>query len=138
MRDPAKSSASEDLIGRDHGEVITYKNHSGRTSQISKERSRQSRFPCSLADRQSDTIGAASNTRDQDDPPVWELLRRDPDCLAWDGNKLSADVADESDPTVVKDREKSARIDSRHPSPTVGANYRGSYDTYAMKGTSRR
>jgi hypothetical protein len=31
----------------------------------------------------------------------------------------------------------SARIDSRCPCPTVGANCRGSYDTYAMRGTSR-
>jgi hypothetical protein len=31
----------------------------------------------------------------------------------------------QSDPTTVEDGEKSARIDSRCPSPTVGANCRG-------------
>jgi hypothetical protein len=30
---------------------------------------------------------------------------------------------------AIEGGEKSARIDSRCPSPTVGANYRGSYDT---------
>jgi hypothetical protein len=39
---------------------------------------------------------------------------------------------------AVEGGEKSARIDSKRPCPTVGANYRGSYDTYAMRGTSRR
>jgi hypothetical protein len=51
---------------------------------------------------------------------------------------LAAGVADESDPATVEDGEKSARIDSRCPRSTVGANCRGSYDTYAMRGTSRR
>jgi hypothetical protein len=38
---------------------------------------------------------------------------------------------------AIEGGEKSARIGSRSPCPMVGANYRGSYDTYAMRDTSR-
>jgi hypothetical protein len=90
-----------------------------------------------MADRQSDKIGAASNTRDWDNPPVRGLLRRAPDCLVLAIMNFPP-VLQMKAIAAVEGREKSAWIDSRCPRPTVGANCRGSYDTYTMRDTSRQ